>query len=431
MRKLLARLSLQTNSGFGQRPRSFALSKPYCSVTAWGAYVDQFAAAPSALTELGRHFRTTPTKLSIEKLFGQGASPANARIGAIGAGVRHAIIAAHIDGVETETRLLGFGINRCSQLGGESQAPVAAGATLLRQTIEGKVIQIACGREHTAMLVERPNGARNVLVCGSNAFGQLGYEPRQSQIPVLQTSALRNLSSLDGLLGPAETPAKIQCGLDHTAVLTSSGRVFAMGWGADGQLGAGPESTDDHATPVAVAGIDGGPIVDISSTTDFTLALSANNTLYYWGNAEYGQCMTGEKIDRVLSAMKVPFGQKRVASIAAGGSHALVLDSCGRVYVCGYGALGLGPDTTSVLRPTLVKGISDISFIAASTDRCLAVDSRQRVYSWGLGNAAGRLGNGTVFENVFEPQVLAIDPAQVDLNLVGLGNDICVIGSNA
>ncbi|KAI8322029.1 RCC1/BLIP-II, partial [Martensiomyces pterosporus] len=313
----------------------------------------------------------------------------------------------------------GFGINRCKQLGGETRAPTTAGAALLRQTIEGKVVQIACGREHSAILVEKNDGTRKVVMCGGNAYGQLGFEPhRPSETPELQTSALRDLSALSDVLAPAEVPVKIQCGLDHTAILTSAGRVFAMGWGADGQLGAGAGSTADHAAPVQVVGVDGKQrIVDISSTTDFTLALTEDSTLYYWGNAEYGQCMTGEKIDRVLSAMRVPFSQGKAASIAAGGSHALVLDSCGRVHVCGYGALGLGPDTISVLHPAAIKGIEGVTFIAASTDRCLAIDDERRVYSWGLGNTAGRLGNGTVSENAFAPQQLDVDPELVDPQL--------------
>jgi len=79
-----------------------------------------------------------------------------------------------------------------------------------------------------------------------------------------------------------------------------------MGWGADGQLGLGPESSSDRAVPTLIErlswkakGKEVGRIKQISSSTDFTLALTENNQLWIWGNAEYGQCMVNKKIDRV------------------------------------------------------------------------------------------------------------------------------------
>lgn len=79
-----------------------------------------------------------------------------------------------------------------------------------------------------------------------------------------------------------------------------------MGWGADGQLGLGPESSSDRAVPTLIErlswkgrGKDLGHVKEISSSTDFTLALLENHQLWIWGNAEYGQCMVNKKIDRV------------------------------------------------------------------------------------------------------------------------------------
>jgi alpha-tubulin suppressor-like RCC1 family protein len=141
---------------------------------------------------------------------------------------------------------------------------------------------------------------------------------------------------------PEENVVQVQCGLDHTILRTGNrhsdcafdltvasikayflrqlsfslffycanlldqGNLYSMGWGADGQLGLGPESSSDRAVPTLIErlswkgrGKELGHVKEISSSTDFTLALLENHQLWIWGNAEYGQCMVNKKIDRV------------------------------------------------------------------------------------------------------------------------------------
>ncbi|KAJ2695583.1 hypothetical protein H4218_005174 [Coemansia sp. IMI 209128] len=410
------------------------------AVAAWGSYWGRFAESradtirtpgvSAGSIQPDAYALLVPTRLSLDKLAGPAVLPRNACISAMGAGVRHGLLAFNEREHPYKTKLLGLGLNRCQQLG---RAAADTAATPVVTAINGKVSQIACGREHSALLVEVPGGLARILVCGSNALGQIGLAtpPRRDLgPPKLSTFAVSDLTSLDDLMAPGESPTKVQCGLDHTVVLTSSGRAFAMGWGADGQLGAGPKLTTAYGRPVLVSGLEEAPLVDISSSTDFTLALAAGNRLYYWGNAEYGQCMTGTKIDQVLTPVQVPFGFGRITGIAAGGCHALVLTDEGRVYSCGYGALGLGPTAIATLQPTIIEGLRDIQAIFASTDRCLAIDNRHRVYSWGLGNAAGRLGDGTVGLNAYEPKMLINTCSlAVDAPMIALGNDMALMAA--
>ncbi|KAJ2319690.1 hypothetical protein IWW52_001823 [Coemansia sp. RSA 2704] len=397
---------------------------------AWGAFVDRYAnCSAKQRSGIELHARARPTRLALDRLFG---CPPDAciRVRAVGAGMRHALVAGEVlGGASARTVLAGFGLNSSWQLGKPSVddsidrigEPVVC-------AVDGTVTQIACGREHSAMVVRRHDGIRRVLVCGNNAYGQLGLAAERSGGDHgLPRHGINELTALSDVLGGGEEPVKVQCGLDHTVVLTSRGRVFAMGWGDDGQLGTGLQTSSK--CPVLVAGLEGTPIADISSTTDFTLALAVDGRLFYWGNAEYGQCMVGRKIDRVLARMNVSFGGGRIKAVAAGGCHSLLLTEAGQVYACGYGALGLGPDKLAALEPTLIGGLDGVEAILASTDRCLAIDNERRVYSWGLGNSAGRLGNGSAAANVFSPEALSIDPALVSPSMTALGNDIAIMVS--
>ncbi|KAJ1852901.1 hypothetical protein GGH12_005109 [Coemansia sp. RSA 1822] len=403
------------------------------SVVAWGAFVDRFATSKRCDTEnpyLEAHARSRPTQLALDRVFG-GPVDANIQISAMGAGMGHALVAGTVlSNGKLQTKLAGFGLNESYQLGNAHiDATIDRFGKPVVSPVDGTVEQIACGREHSAMVVKGFDGARRVLVCGNNAYGQLGLgslSPKSSD--GLRRHALSELSMLDDMLSEGEEPVKVQCGLDHTVILTNKGRVFAMGWGDDGQLGTGLQASADQ--PMCVVSLEETPIADISSSTDFTLALSVDGRVFYWGNAEYGQCMVGKKIDKILTRMEVPFDNNRVKGIAAGGCHSLLLTEAGQVFVCGYGALGLGPDHISTLQPTPIKGFGNIEAIFASTDRCLAVDREHHVYSWGLGNSAGRLGDGTVATNAFTPTLISTDHfSPADPCLVALGNDIALIAS--
>lgn len=81
--------------------------------------------------------------------------------------------------------------------------------------------QISCGADHSAVL----DSHGKLQTFGSNQYGQLGLGSFSDEFaPVLITSIPERIT-------------QVACGVDQTIVLVDSGRLFAMGNNANGQLG--------------------------------------------------------------------------------------------------------------------------------------------------------------------------------------------------
>ncbi|KAG0320949.1 Williams-Beuren syndrome chromosome region 16 protein [Dissophora globulifera] len=302
-----------------------------------------------------------------------------------------------------------------------------------------EVVGIACGREHSMLLAKQQSSASAVnkrttlLAFGNSMYGQLGHG-RSKDSPGEMTYSVDGTmeDNNDGLVcelsprpvqlpDPEDYVVHVECGLDHTVLLTHQGNLYSMGWGADGQLGLGPDSSSDRSVPTLIErlswktrGKEVGRVQQISSSTDFTLALLENKQLWIWGNAEYGQCMVNRKIDRILEPMHIPHpipASETIASVAAGGTFALLLSESGKVYTCGFGALGLGPDKTQILMPEQITTLPRIRKIFASTDYAAALDDEGNLYTWGTCGRTGRLGHGE-FGDLFEPKKITLPEAE-------------------
>ncbi|KAG0240119.1 E3 ubiquitin-protein ligase herc2 [Mortierella sp. GBA43] len=99
---------------------------------------------------------------------------------------------------------------------------------------------------------------------------------------------------------------------------------------------------------------------------------------------------------QIMEPMHIPHPipeAETIVSVAAGGTFGLLLTQSGKVYTCGYGALGLGHDKTQALMPEQIDGLSDIRKIVATTDYAAAIDNKGNLYTWGICGDTGRLGH--------------------------------------
>ena len=239
---------------------------------------------------------------------------------------------------------------------------------------------------------------------GINAYGELALPFTSNSAGAFVSSPeprrrMRGVLSIDG-------------GENHTLAVHKSGAMASWGANTHGQLGNGPADAGFHYRPRYVLALPrpaGSARVDrdenlqgvvmVAAGDRFSLALLDDGTVASWGENTFSQ-LGWAVSPGPLSAN--PGRVKRLRSIqkiAAGGSHALALDTEGRVYSWGLneeGQLGrLGATVPVGEVPGVVADIKGVVDIAAGNNFSLALDRKGKIWSWGS-NAFGRLGRGSV-----------------------------------
>ncbi|XP_023818108.1 RCC1-like G exchanging factor-like protein isoform X1 [Oryzias latipes] len=301
------------------------------------------------------------------------------------------------------SKVWGMGLNKDSQLGFQrtqrsrhhsyhyvlEPSPVALP---LKEPLQTRVVQVACGRAHSLILTDR----EGVFSLGNNAFGQCGRR-------IVRDEVYSDSHVIHKMEGFGDKVVQVSCGQDHSLLLTESGRVFACGWGADGQTGLGHHNIS--STPVEVGGdLSGVEVQQVSTYGDCSLAVSRDGQLFGWGNSEYRQLSSVTESTQMNSPRHLPLkGCGTVVQAACGGTQVAVLNEKGEVFVWGYGILGKGPNLSESSTPELIPptlfGRSEFSPSAAvSRIRCglghfAAVTEGGELFVWGK-NIRGCLGIG-------------------------------------
>lgn len=153
-------------------------------------------------------------------------------------------------------------------------------------------------------------------------------------------------------------------GNGYSLALSADGTVYTWGRNEYGQLGNGVTATNSPV-PVAVktAGtpMEGKTIVQVAAGATHSLALATDGTIYAWGKNEYGQLgndsTTNSSVPVVVKTAGTPMAGKTIIQIHAGYEHSLALASDGTVYAWGRnnsGQLGKN-DATDAHIPTAVR----------------------------------------------------------------------------
>ena len=168
------------------------------------------------------------------------------------------------------------------------------------------MLQVAAGAAHTVCVTE--DGL--VFAFGGNGFGQLGVGGTENRLlPTLLRGELENKPVLQVAAGGA-----------HTMFVTADGLVFACGFNGMGVLGVG--DTEGSLVPTLVTGqLQGKTVVYASAGDNHTLCITADGSLFAWGENTLGPLGVGDTEDRQVPTLVTGLQGKQVVHVAAGSCH--------------------------------------------------------------------------------------------------------------
>lgn len=312
--------------------------------------------------------------------------------------------------------LFGCGINTDSQLGLQERQqgkhldliiyPTAIKLPKKEnETIDDMRIKcMSAGRAHLVIVTKN----NTIFTLGNNAYGQCGRQIIENEL-YKGSNIIHRIEKLNGLIDENDEIISVECGQDHTLFLTSKGKVYSCGWGADGQTGRGHYNSTSEIGLIA-GDISNEKIIKLSSLGDCVLALNDKGEVFGWGNSEYGQLID---VENNYDTSQVQFNQPKylnmiknlgkIIDIAAGGSFCLVLNNEGDVFTWGYGILGFGPNVEQTNKPkrllSQLFGCNDfnpnikVESIYCGLFHMGAVNSDGDLFMWGK-NREGCLGLG-------------------------------------
>jgi hypothetical protein len=240
---------------------------------------------------------------------------------------------------------------------------------------------------------------------GGNELGQLGLPSTQN--------FTHNPEKVADLEGPI---LKIACGYYQTLFLTNEQTVLACGLNEDGQLGV-EEDSEIVDIPIPVKGFTE-TIVDIYCT-NFSCALSENNSLYMWGDSPNGLFTKPERINGLAET---------VCQVALGEDLICILDINNFVYTWGRnenGQLGLG-DTESQKDACSVEILNDREVLSISAGKnfivCLGKGATSKPPNNLLENGTSEDGNEGLFnEEIHEELQYGVGQRLIKANMPNKG----------
>ncbi|XP_076467036.1 X-linked retinitis pigmentosa GTPase regulator-like isoform X2 [Babylonia areolata] len=256
-----------------------------------------------------------------------------------------------------------------------------------------RVLQVACGDEHTALVAE----SGRVFMFGPNDYGQLGIgPPKIANRPTCIKSLKHEKSKL------------VACGRSHTIIATESGNIYTFGANGEGQLGV--EGVADSNMPKHLDTLPVTPWKMLAAGCDHSMALTDDGRVFVWGGSSEGQLGLGEDESEVPVPKELDVGQP-VTCIACGYYHSALVTENGDLYTFGEsegGKLGLGDDTDECKTPQHVMAISDkVKSVSCGGAHTVAVTEKGEVYAFG-GGPNGQLGLGVSVLESESPSLLKL-----------------------
>jgi alpha-tubulin suppressor-like RCC1 family protein len=255
-------------------------------------------------------------------------------------------------------------------------------------------VRDSAGRTGSAVLTltvaAAPRASGRLWAWGNNANGELGNNSTTSSDVLVPVSGLTSVYAVAG-------------GQYSGYGLASDGTLWAWGSNAYGQLGN--NTTTNSNVPVQVPGLTS--VTAIAGGGYGGYALRSDGTVWDWGFNAYGQLGNTSTTNSYVPVQVT--GLTSVTAIASGVASGYALRSDGTVWAWGYNSNGeLGNNTTTNSDvPVQVAGLTSVTAIAAAGDSGYALSSNGTVWAWGYNNN-GELGNSSTTSSDVPVQVAGL-----------------------
>ena len=218
-----------------------------------------------------------------------------------------------------------FGSNYFGQLGhgDENSSMQPKIITNLEPRRIGTTIKnIYCGSFSSAVITEQAH----LFMWGLNVSGQCGRDPNNYN-KVLEPRLVDTKGA---------RPLCLSSGKNHSLLLTEEGRVYSWGAGNFGRLGLS-EVKKKHYKPQLISSLSSYFIESIASGDYHNLALTSTGAVYSWGYNNEGQCGHQSLYHLRCPVQIEKFQNKKICKISCGGSWSCAITAEGTLYTWGDG----------------------------------------------------------------------------------------------
>ncbi|XP_043677543.1 protein RCC2 homolog isoform X1 [Vespula pensylvanica] len=233
----------------------------------------------------------------------------------------------------------------------------------------------------------------------------------------------------------------------HNIIVTEDNRCLTFGKNDKGQLGVGDTKRRDE--PTEVEALKGHTIIAASCGRNHTLFLTSRGLVFAAGDNKLGQCGVGKSDPCIVKAMKVKYSGPPIVKVGCGAEFSMILDIKGGLHSFGcpeYGVLGHNTDGKYFITNTKMafhfekvpkrivlyveRGkdghVTPLDRVEITDFSCghyhtVAIDSKNRAFSWGFGGI-GRLGHNEQRDELVPRLIKFLEPPNRGIRSIACGS---------